>query len=480
MAFVRVETLVDEAATSRPDHPALIFGERRWTYAQIRDEMDRRAAMLVAHGLAPGDIVATTEPVTDDLAITFLASCRADLTFLALSPKLTAAEIIPLVARARAARVLTATGAAHIARSLVASLPLDLPGEPDMAERGEASRRSSRGTPESVAAIQLTSGTTGGGPHLVRTPHRTLTWRQAMPMPWGDASSILCLTRSAQFLPRTFSEALACHGTIVLSSSHNPERIEAEMTVHRVTALLTVPTIARLLVEQQHPCPAGMALHVVRTGAASLPADVRQAVERRYRAVVIQSYASMEGGAMIGTPLTGASAASIGKPYHGVTVRIVDEDGADREDGAVGALVVRPPGLMLGYLDDPEATARAVHDGWLRTGDLTRRDADGFYYLEGRQALRINVGGFKVSPEEVEAVLEAHPGVREAVVLAMPDAARGEVVRAVIVPCGNPPSIADLRRFCRAHLAGYKIPRRWEFRAELPRSPLGKVLRHKL
>ena len=480
MIPVRVETLVGEAAARRPDHPALIYGERRWTYGQLRDEMNRRAAVLVEAGLQPGDVVATTEPITDDLAISFLASCRADLTFIALSSKLTAAEIAPLVARAGARCILTARGAAHLASPTVMPLPLQLPGAPQATDRAEVSRRSSLGTPESVAALQLTSGTTGGGPKLVQTPHRTLTWRRGMAMPWGDASSILCLAASNQFLPRTFSEALACCGTIVLSPSHNPERIEAEMAQHQVTALLTVPTIARLLVEQRRPCPAGIALRVVRSGTAPLPAAVRQEIERRYGAVILQSYASMEGGAMIGTPATGAPEASIGKPYHGVAVRIVDEEGADLPDGEVGELIVRPPGLMRGYLDDPEATARVVHDGWLRAGDLARRDTDGFYYLEGRTSLRINVGGFKVSPGEVEAVLMQHPGVREAVVLAMPDAARGEIVRAVIVPRGDPPTIADLRHFCRAHLAGYKIPRRWEFRDDLPRSPLDKVLRHKL
>ncbi len=183
---------------------------------------------------------------------------------------------------------------------------------------------------------------------------------------------------------------------------------------------------------------------------------------------------------MLGTPRGGTPTGSIGIPHPGVDARIVDEDGMYVPEGAIGELLICSPGLTLGYLDDPVATARTLRDGWLWTGDLARRDADGLYYLEGRRGLRINVGGFKVSPEEVEAVLEQHPGVREAVVLAMPDAARGEAVRAVIVPEGTPPSAGELRRYCRERLAGYKVPRRFEFRDELPRSPLGKVLRHKL
>ncbi len=161
-------------------------------------------------------------------------------------------------------------------------------------------------------------------------------------------------------------------------------------------------------------------------------------------------------------------------------VRIVDDVGNDVAIGETGELVIQTPGLTLGYLDSPEAMARTYRDGWLWTGDLGWRDADGFYYLVGRHALRINVGGFKVSPEEVEAVLMEHPAVREVVVLAMPDARRGEVVRAVIVPRDTPPPVGALRRFCRERLATYKVPRVFEFRDEFPRSGIGKVLRHRL
>ncbi|MFN8513288.1 MAG: AMP-binding protein [Chloroflexia bacterium] len=158
----------------------------------------------------------------------------------------------------------------------------------------------------------------------------------------------------------------------------------------------------------------------------------------------------------------------------------MDDQGEDVPPGATGELLVRSPGLMLGYLGDPRATAEVLRDGWYHTGDLARRDEAGYYWLEGRRSLRISVGGYKVAPEEVESVLLQHPAVREAVVLAAPDRLRGEVVRAVIVPDGQPPTPSELRRFCAAHLARYKIPRRIEFRDDLPRSPLGKVLRNRL
>jgi len=477
---VRIETLIDDAAARRPNHPALIFGARSWTYAQLREEMDRRAAVLVEAGLQPGEIVLTTEPVTDHLALTFLACCRADLTFVALSAKLTPAEGTKLLERIGPAIVLTATGSPHPASATVRSGPLALPGASSAAACVEAMRRSGEGDAEAVAILQTTSGTTGGMPKIACTPHRLLTWRRATPSWWEGDDDVFYTVQPSLFMVRGFCEMLGCGSTIVLSDAVTPARMEIEMAAHRVTTLRTVPAVIGLLTEQRNACPDGLILRVVRAGAAPFPPVLHGATERRYNATIVQEYASTEGGSMLGTPRGGAPEGSIGKPHPGVQARIVDEEGDDLPEGATGELLIRSPGLILGYLDDPAAAARTLRDGWLWTGDLARRDADGFYFLEGRRALRINVGGFKVSPEEVEAVLGAHPGVREAVVLAMPDAARGEVVRAVIVPEGAPPSAGELRRYCREWLAGYKVPRRFEFRDELPRSPLGKVLRHKL
>jgi len=476
-AAVRVETLIDEMAAQRPNHPALIFGERCWTYAQLRREVDRRAAVLVEAGIQPGDIVLTTEPVTDDVAIAFLACCRVGLVLLYLSPKLTIAELAPLVARAKPARVLTHDGHAHPVTPLVSPLPLSLPGQPNAAAMREAKRRSDSGTVDDPVIIQTTSGTTGGAPKLACLPHRLLTWLRATPAWWETADQIAYIPRPHAIAARLMCVVLGLGATMVLSDATDPGRLESEMAACGATALWTVPGLLQLLIARDRPPPAGLHLAFVRTATAPLPPDILQRAAQRYNAVVVQEYGSIEGGSMLGTP-RGTPEGSVGQPYPGVAARIVGEDGSDVPEGSVGELLIRTPARILGYLGDPDATARAYHDGWLLTGDLARRDANGF--LEGRRALRINVGGYKVAPEEVEAVLEGHPGVREAIVLAMPDAARGEVVRAVIVSEGTAPSIGELRRYCRQRMAGYKVPRHFEFRDDLPRSPLGKVLRHKL
>ncbi len=442
--------------------------------------MNRRAALLVDAGLAPGDVVATNELVTDDYALSFLACCRADVAFLGLGAKLPPAEVAPLVRRAGVKRMLTAGGQPHPAAPDLPAFAIAFPGTPTTAGLDEAMRRSACATAESVVFLQTTSGTTGGTAKIVRIPHRTYTWRADDPLWWEPSDGIFYYPLPNFFGARSFCTFLGVGGTTILSLATDPARIEAEMTAYGADILWTVPATLQMLAESSSLPPPGLHIRIARTSAAPLLPPVVQAFRARYGASVVQEFGTTEGGSMIGTPPGGAPDGSVGKPYRGVIARIVDEDGNDLPDGEAGELILSSPGLTLGYLDSPDATERTYRDGWLRTGDLARRDATGCYFLVGRLALRINVGGFKVAPEEVEAVLEQHPAVREAAVLAMADSARGEVVRAVIVPSDVPPSIGELRRYCRERLASYKVPRQWEFREELPRSSLGKVLRHRL
>lgn len=478
--MLRLEQIIDRWADARPDHAALVYNERRWTSAALRAEMDRRAAMLVAAGIASGETVVTSEIATDDLILTMLACARANLAFFHLSAALAPVERAAFVARATARLVLTADGSSDSAYPALPRLPLALPGIADATAHAEAMHRSACGDADATFSLFITSGTAGATPKVVRQPHRMMTWRHTRLDWWASADHVFYRVHGTFFHPRLIAEILCHGGTIVLAHPKDPAQMEAEMVACGATALLSSVPFVQMLVEQDAPPPPGLAIRVVRTGGMRMPLPLNHAAARRYGAAILEDYASTEGGSMIGTPRAGAPDGSIGTPYPGVCARIVDERGADVPEGQVGELIVQSPGLMLGYFDNPCATAETLRDGWLWTGDFARRDARGCYFLEGRRALRINVGGFKVSPEEVEAVLVAHPGVREVVVLAMPDRVRGEAVRAVIVPHGERPLVADLRRYCRERLASYKVPRRFEFRDELPRSPLGKVLRHLL
>jgi fatty-acyl-CoA synthase len=174
---------------------------------------------------------------------------------------------------------------------------------------------------------------------------------------------------------------------------------------------------------------------------------------------------------------------SVGKPQILVSVRIVDEGGKEVPDGAVGDLHFAGPGVTPGYWGNEEATGAAfTPDGWLRSGDLARRDAHGFYYIAGRRKEMFISGGENVYPAEIENVLCAHPAISEAAVVPAPDPKWGEVGRAFILPIAGVAALdtVELEAFCRARLAAYKVPKRFDMVSEFPRTAAGKIQKHLL
>ena len=171
---------------------------------------------------------------------------------------------------------------------------------------------------------------------------------------------------------------------------------------------------------------------------------------------------------------------SIGVPVASTEAKIVDDSGQDVPVGGTGELVVRGPQIMAGYWQRPEETAKVLRDGWLLTGDIGRRDQDGFFYIVDRKKDMILVSGFNVFPNEVEEVLASHPKVLEAAVIGVPDGSSGEAVKAYVVPKDTSLTVEELRAHCAQQLTGYKRPRHFEFRTALPKSNVGKILRREL
>ncbi len=169
---------------------------------------------------------------------------------------------------------------------------------------------------------------------------------------------------------------------------------------------------------------------------------------------------------------------SIGTPVAGMEMRLVDDKGNDVSGDDVGEIAIRGEGLMKGYWDRPEATAEAIPDGWFRTGDLARRDDDGYYFIVDRKKEMIIRGGYNVYPREIEEALYEHPAVAEVAVVGMPHAELGEEVGAAVAfRVGESATVDELREFARARVAAYKYPRHLWVLAELPKGPTGKILR---
>ena len=226
-------------------------------------------------------------------------------------------------------------------------------------------------------------------------------------------------------------------------------------------------------------------LRACMSGGAPLPVEVRERFERLTGGRLVEGYGLTEASPVTHlNPIDGPSkSGSIGPVIPDTEARVMDVETGQREMpiGEEGELVIRGPQVMLGYWNQPKETAQVLRRGWLFTGDIAKRDQDGYYYIVDRKKDMIIAGGFNIFPREVEEVLFEHPQVREAVVIGVPDPYRGETVKAfVVAQPGKVLSEEGVVAFCRERLAAYKVPRQVEFRESLPKSAVGKYLRREL
>jgi long-chain acyl-CoA synthetase len=255
---------------------------------------------------------------------------------------------------------------------------------------------------------------------------------------------------------------------------------------HRPTVLPGVPTLFVALIN--HPDLPGIdfsQMWACISGSAPLPQEVRDRFEDLTGCRIMEGYGLTEAG-----PVTHLNPyhqdrppGSIGLPFPSTRAKIVDQETGVRDlpPGEVGELVVQGPQVMGGYWQNTRESALVLRDGWLFTGDLAKMDENGYFYIIDRKKDLIIDGGFKIFPREVEEVLYQHPGVLEAVAYGVPDSYRGERLKVVIVPRpGAKLAAEDILEYCRPRLSEYKLPKMVEFRTELPKSMVGKVLRRLL
>ena len=216
-----------------------------------------------------------------------------------------------------------------------------------------------------------------------------------------------------------------------------------------------------------------------------VPEHLMKGVRERYPHLqAVQGYGATETSPLLThTHLKDAprKMASAGKAAPGVELKIIDQDGKEVEVGQRGEIIARGPQIMKGYFKDPEATAKKIKNGWYYTGDLGRLDEEGYLYVLGRADDMIISGGLNVYPSEVETVLLDHPKVQEAAAVGIPDAKRGQVIRAIVVlKHGETATRREILSFCKERLASFKVPRQLEFKDSLPKSSIGKIVKRQL
>lgn len=487
--------LVDITAKRAELTPRVIAFEdaitgRTLTYAQLEDRCARAAEVLSGLGIVCGARVAILCRNRIEFFEIMFACAKLGAILVPLNWRAPAAELSGIMVDCTPDLVVFGREDVETARTIAGSLAvlaLDDGYESALSSvTPQPNVRSWRG--DAIWFLSYTSGTTGAPKGVMQTYQMSAVnafhVTQAFDMHARDTTlNFLPLFHTAGIQLVTLPTLIA-GGTVVIMQAFDEERVLALMP--RVDIFFGVPAIYQALA--LNPKFDGADFSHIRTwgcGGAPLP-DV---LVEKYAAKgvrVCNGYGMTETGptAFIAAPEDSLTKiGSVGKPQMLLDVRIVDADGADVRDGEVGEIWMRGPGLTPGYWDKPEETKKAFAlAGWLKSGDLGRRDADGCYYVAGRIKEMYISGAENVYPAEIENVLARHPSVLEAAIIGVPDEKWGEVGHAFIMlrPGAAATSAADLIQFCRANVAAYKTPRHITFVDDFPRTAAGKIRKHLL
>jgi long-chain acyl-CoA synthetase len=498
------------------------------TWAALRDRSLRFATALFQLGVRKGDRVAIMLPNCPELPVAFYGALRIGAIPVNTNPMYVAREMREQLEDSGAEtlvlldqffpRLREIHAATRVRRAIVVDVTEGLPWPARALARFAQSRRGERASvpaetdvslfhdlvrtypptppgasllPTDVALLQYTGGTTGT-PKGAMLTHRNLVANGLQAAAWfpqmREGREVILGAVPlfhAYGLLGVLLLGVASAAEMILIPRPRPDAVLEALHRFRPTLFPGVPTLYAGIVD--HPRVGSYDLKTgtqCLSGAAALPPSLVERFEALTGGRLVEGYGLTET-----SPLTHGNSVggerrvgTIGVPVPGTDARVVDlATGEPLPPGTPGELEVRGPQVMLGYWNRPAETAEVLHDGWLRTGDVARMDADGYFTIVDRRKEMIDASGFKVFPREVEEVLLLHPAVREAVVAGVPDAYRGETVKAfVVLRPGHAATAEEVTAFCRLHLAAFKIPRQVEFRAELPKSLVGKYLRRVL
>jgi fatty-acyl-CoA synthase len=344
-------------------------------------------------------------------------------------------------------------------------------------------------SPEDAYCILYTSGTTGR-PKGAVLPHRQVLWNAINTVvSWGlsekDISPILTPMFHSGGLFVFLVPLFYIGGQVVLTRTFDPEETLKLIVDRKCSVILGVPTLFQIWMNTPYFKEADFNhVHFFISGGAPCPPSLIQAWSQSKGVVMRQGYGLTEVGVNCFSMTDEEAlckAGSVGKPIFHSRMRLIDENGRDVAEGETGELIISGPTVCSGYWNNPEATVDALKDSWFHTGDMARKDDEGYYYIAGRYKDMIISGGENIYAAEVEAVFREHPGVADAALIGESDEKWGEV-GLMIVACKPEARLsgAELLEFCQGRLAKYKIPKRVEFVETLPYSPYGKVIKSEL
>lgn len=513
-----VSRLLTDTASRYPERTAIVFGDDRITYAALDAAANRVANLLVSRGIRPGDKVALSCPNLPQFSSVYFGILKAGAAVVPLNVLLRSGEIAYHLADsdAKAYFAFEGTPALPIAQAawegfeategcteffLIesgAAVPAG-GGAPESYRTAVAEQpvtfRTVERDEDDTAVVLYTSGTTGH-PKGAELRHRNvydnaLVGRELFAADPDRPDTYLCVLPLFHAFGQTVVQngAFAFGGTIVLQPRFEARAALRLMLDHDVTFFAGVPTmywgLLAALDDTVDVVRLAATLRVAVAGGAALPAEIHKQFKDRFGVTILEGYGLSETSPIASFSRFGEEprVGSIGVPIPGVEMKLIRDDWSDVEGGPgeIGEIAIRGHNVMKGYYNRPDATAEAIQEGWFRTGDLARRDEDGFYYIVDRSKDMIIRGGFNVYPREIEEVLMEHPAVSLVAVIGVPHESHGEEIKAVVVKEASSGTTEDeLLAWAKERLAGYKYPRIVQFVDELPLTSTGKILKRQL
>lgn len=516
MSELTIPGILARAAAESPDVEAVVDGDVRVTYAELRERVRGATAAFIGAGVEPGDRIAIWAPNSLSWIVTVLGAMGAGATLVPLNTRFKGDEARWPLTKAEVKALFVEDGFLGI--DYPGMLGLDesgvIPGLPALetvvtfngtarpgvigwdefaakAVPGDAAdARAAAVEPGDLADILFTSGTTGKPKGVLCTHEQNVRTFEA----WAGRTGVRAGDRYLIVNPLFHSfgykaGVLACvlrRATMVLQRTFDVQETLRLIEREKISVLPGPPTIYTSLLDAPGRDERDLSsLRLAVTGAADVPVALVRRIRTELFPQVVTAYGLTESSGTVSACSVDDDdetiATSCGKPIADVEVAIVDEKGERVPAGTDGAILVRGYTVMQGYLGDPEATAETIRDGWLVTGDRGRLDERGNLSITGRTKEMFVVGGFNVYPAEVEDVLARHDAVAESGVVGVPDARMGEVARAYVrLRPGRKATADELIAHCRERLANFKVPREVVFMDDLPKTASGKVRRVEL
>lgn len=494
---------LERAAQDFPHHPAIIEADLAFTYTELKHAVDRFAGALHRRGCKKGDRLGIMLYNCKEYIIAYFAVQRIGGIVVQLNPMFQQRELLImlddsepswLICDSSQIEKLESTGYHH--KLTIVTTDHNPAGYAYfyqwIEEQNDTLPPLQINSKEDIAVLQYTGGTTGTPKGVMithyntvaTTYHTSITDEGALQRPGERFLGVFPLFHGAGLMVMIASIFHAgvyipimhfrIHDTLPIIRKYRPSHLSASPTVF--VALVNHPDFREDDLRS---------LKICRSGAAPIPLEVLRAFEHKSGVRISEAYGLTESNAVIvrvfgkGIRKTG----SVGIPVPNADVKIVDMETGLKEMplGATGEIVLKSPQIMKGYWKKPEETAQTIRDGWLFTGDTGMLDEDGFLYVVGRKKEMIIAGGYNIYPNEIDEVLYMHPAVAEACTFGVPDAYRGETVKAaIVVKKDHSLTEEDIVEWCKERLAKYKVPRLIEFREQLPKSAVGKILRRTL